>query len=353
MFGRSSQRVGLDIGTHSIKLVVMDKSGGKFRPVKVVKQDIYPSMNQYDPEGPKRSVAVPALSEVFNKAGLVSRKVKNLYSSIGGAQVSAKEISAVELDDEEMASAMLLEARKHLPLDGSQTMIDYQILGEDPKVADRVRVLIVAITRKLFTYHTDILRDLELKPGVIDIDQLAAINSYMIEKEIPDEGAVVFLNVGARKSNLTVFGRSDVFFTREIHVAGHVFTEELARKFNIEMGEAEKLKIEQGMNPQFKSADSESASPTLRVAEKNAMNRLGDEINRSLRYYVKESGQSYFTRIVVTGGSAALIGLDSMLQDRFNLPVEVFNPFKLFQFDGNGQYGPQFAVAFGLAMRGD
>ena len=353
MFGRSSQRVGLDIGTHSIKLVVLEKSGGRFRPVKAVKQDIYPSANNYDSEGPKRSVAVPALSEVFRKAGLNPRKVRNLYSAIGGAQVSAKEISAIHLDDEEMASAMLLEARKHLPLDGTQTMIDYQVLGEDPKTSDRVRVLIVATTKKLFTYHTDLLRDLEMKPGVVDIDQLASMNSYIAERDLPDEGALIFLNIGARKTSLTVFGRKDLFFTRDIPVAGYVFTEELSKKFNIELEKAERLKIEQGMNPDVQSTVVETAAPVIRMAEKNAVERLGDEINRSLRYYVKEAGQSYFTQIVISGGSSALKGMDEMLKNRFNLPVVTHDPLKEYSFDRNGLYGPQFAVAVGLAIRGD
>ena len=353
MFGRSNQRVGLDIGTHSIKLVVMEKSGGKHRISKAVKQDIYPDISQFDIDGPKRSVAVPALSEAFKKIGIQPRKVKNLYSNIGGAQVSAKEILTVHLDDEEMASAMLLEARKHIPLDGSQTIVDYQILGDDPDSVDRVRVLITATTKKLFDAHTEILKDLELKPGVIDIDQLAVINSYMMNQEMPEEGVVVFLNIGCRKTNLTVFGRRDMFFTREIVFAGHALTEALGKKFSISYAEAETVKIEQGMNPDIETTEGEGDKSMLRVREKAAMDKLADEINRSLRYYVKETGQSIFTRIVLVGGSAALNGLPEMLQEKFNTVIDVYDPFAANDYAGNGEFGPQFAVAVGLAMRGD
>lgn len=353
MFGRSNQRVGLDIGTFSIKLAIVEKSGGRFRPVKTVKQDIYPGGENYDPEGPKRSVAVPALSEVFKQAGLVPRKIRNLYSTIGGAQVSAKEIYAIHLDDEEMSSAMLLEARKHIPLDGSQTFIDYQILGEHPKEANKVRVLIAATTKKLFDSHVEMLRDLELRPGVVDIDQLAAINSYIIERELPDEGVMIFLNLGARKTNLTVFGRSDIFFTRDIPVAGHAFTEELVKKYSLDYPTAERIKIEQGLNPDLEDMEMEKAGSSFRVAEKSALVRLGDEINRSLRYYVKESGQSFYTQMILTGGSSSIKGLDEMLRNRFNLPVEIYDPLKSFDIASNGNYGPQFAIAVGLALRGD
>jgi len=354
MFGRSSHRVGLDIGTHSIKLVVMDKAGARYKIIKAVRQPIYPDIKQYDLDGPKRSVAVPALSEAFKKAGILPRKVRNLYSNISGAQVSAKEISAIHLDDEEMSSAMLLEARKHIPLDGSQTIIDYQIMGDDPKAADKVRVLIAATTRKLFDAHIEILRDLELKPGVIDLDQLASINSYMIGKELPEEGVMVFLNLGCRKTHLTVMGRRDMFFTREIGFAGHAFTEALAKKFNVDYTEAENMKLKHGLNPDVEIEETNGDNkPMLRVAEKSAMDKLADEINRSLRYYVKETGQSMFTRFVLSGGTAALTGLPEYFQEKFNVTVEVYDPLAANEYEGNGEFGPQFAVAVGLAMRGD
>ncbi len=353
MFGRSNQRVGLDIGSHSIKIVVMEKSGGRFRITKAVKQEIYPDINQYDIDGPKRSVAVPALSEAFKKLGIPPRKVKNLYSNIGGAQVSAKEISTVHLDDEEMASAMLLEARKHIPLDGSQTVIDYQILGDDPKSADKVRVLIAATTKKLFDAHTEILNDLELKVGVVDLDQLAGINSYIIGRELPEEGVLVFLNIGCRKTNLTVLGRKDMFFTRDINFAGHSFTEALAKKYNLSYAEAERIKIEQGMEPDLEVVKTVSDKPMLRMAQKSAMDKLADEINRSLRYYVKETGQSMFTKMILSGGTSSLKGLPEFLEDKFNTAVEVYDPLIANDFSPNGDYGPQFAVACGLAMRGE
>lgn len=353
MFGRSNQRVGLDIGTHSIKLVVMEKSGGKHRISKAVRQDIYPDISQFDIDGPKRSVAVPALSEAFKKVGIQPRKVKNLYSNIGGAQVSAKEILTVHLDDEEMSSAMLLEARKHIPLDGSATMIDYQILGDDPDSVDKVRVLIAATTKKLFDAHTEILKDLELRPGVIDIDQLAVINSYIINQEVPEEGVLVFLNVGCRKTNLTVFGRRDMFFTREIVFAGHQLTELLAKKYGLDYTEAEKVKQEQGMNPDLEAVGNGGEKSMLRVREKPAMEKLADEVSRSLRYYVKETGQSLFSKFILVGGSAGLKGLPEMLQEKFNTNIEVYDPLAAGEYSGNGEFGPQFAVACGLALRGE
>jgi type IV pilus assembly protein PilM len=355
MFGLGSNlRVGLDLGTHSIKVVVLEKVGPRFRVLKWKCSELYTGGEKYDPEGPKKSVAVPQLMKTITEAGLIPKKVKRLASCVGGQQVSAKEISSVMQTEAEMASSLLLEARKHIPLDGSETVVDYQLLGDDVHETDKVRVLLVATTRKLYEAHQDFLREIELKPGLIDIEPLAVLNSYVIHSQLPDEGVLIFLHVGAKRTVLSVFGRRDMFFTRDLPVAGQHFTEELMKNFGLDYETAENVKKTQGMTPDLeRRAGGESVS--LSMSERTTMEKLGDEINRSLRYYVKETGQSVFTHFVLTGGSAMLIGLDTYLSNKFNLPIELYNPFNQLDsrvpIDATNPY--QYAAAIGLAIRGD
>ena len=355
MFGlRSNLRVGLDLGSHSIKLVAVEKVGPRFRLVKWKCHEMYTGGDRYDPEGPKKSVAVPHLMKVMSDLQIIPKRIKRLASCIGGQQVSAKEISSVMQTESEMASSLLLEARKHIPLDGSETVVDYQILGDDVTDSDKVRVLLVATTRKNYETHQDYLREIELKPGVIDIESLATVNSYVIHSQLPDEGVVIFMNIGAKRTTLSVFGRKDTFFTRDLPVGGNNFTDELMRNYGLDYEEAERIKKEQGMTPDLPKKKGGDAT-SLAVAEKLTMDKLGDEVNRSLRFYVKESGQSVFTHIVLTGGGSMLPGLDTYLNNKFNLPIELYNPFNQLEsrvaVDIDNPY--QMAAAVGLAIRGD
>ncbi|MBU0519726.1 pilus assembly protein PilM, partial [bacterium] len=112
----SQQRIGLDIGSHSIKVAILEKSGSGFRLTKHLTTPLFSSGDTYDPEGPKKSVVVPRLADTFNQLGIAPRRVKFLASAIGGQAVAAKEIKTIQMSDEEMDSSLLLEARKHLPL---------------------------------------------------------------------------------------------------------------------------------------------------------------------------------------------------------------------------------------------
>jgi type IV pilus assembly protein PilM len=351
----SQQRVGLDIGSHSIKIVVLEKSGTQNRLKDYTVFPLYAEGEMFDPDGPKKSIVVPRLLNAFAQLNLQPRKIKHLASSIGGAAVAAKEINSVQMTDEEMDSSLMLEARKHLPLDGSETIVDYQILGDDPVESDKLRVLLVAATRKYFQTHLETLRDIELKPGIVDIDQLALLNAYLALNDLPDDGVQIFLNIGCRKTNLSVLGRKNLFFTRDIPIAGYTFTQDLMKRYNLSYEDAERIKITQGMEPNLpRSSVSGEDAAGLQLAEKGSFERLGDEINRSLRYYVKETGQSYFHSIVLTGGSARLAGLDDFLQRKFNLPVTLYNPCAGLETGGKDiETGTQLAVAVGLALRAE
>jgi type IV pilus assembly protein PilM len=349
----SHQQVGLDIGTHSIKVAILEKVGNNFRMVKHGIFNIYDQGETFDPEGPKRAVTVPRLLSAFTEMGQTPRKVKHLASAIGGQAVAAKEIKSIQMTDEEMDSSLLLEARKHLPLDGSENIVDYQILGDDPTEAEKVRVLLVAATRKYFQNHLEMLRDIELRPGLVDIDQLAVLNSYVSQNDLPDEGVIISLNVGCKKTTLSVVGRRNFFFTRDIPIAGWVFTQELMKRYGLTYDDAEQTKSLQGMNPDLPLA-STSEENGLKLAEKGSVEKLGDEINRSLRYYIKESGQTYFQNIHLTGGSAKLPGLEDFFEKKFSLPVSIYNPCTALDTGGKEIYeGAQLAVAVGLALRAE
>jgi len=349
---KSNLRVGLDVGSHSIKLVFVDRSGSKYRLVDYRVRELYTGDTPYSPDGPRNAQAVPVLLEMFYELGVSPKRIKFLASSVGGHTTSAKEISSLQMPEEEMASALLLEARKHLPLDGSETVVDYQVIGDDPKDSEKVRVLLTATTKKTFEAHLDLLREVELNPGIIDLEPLAALNSYMLFTELPDEGVIVFMNLGCKKTTMVVVGRKDQFFTRDLPVAGMHFTNEIMKLMGMKYQEAERHKTEFGMNTEASEVPIKEGGG-LKLAEKPTLDKFGDELNRSLRFYVKETNQGMFNRFVLAGGSAPLPELKTYLEDRFNVPTEIHNPLSHMELGGKSVPNPpQLSAAIGLALRG-
>lgn len=343
--------VGLDVGYHSVKAVVVERSGSRYKLLHRGVRPLWGGSVKYDPDGPKRSQVTPVIVDLFRSFRLSPKKQKDVRSLVDSPQVAAKEINAIPLEDKEMASAMLLEARKHIPLDGSETQVDYQVLGDHPEEADKVRVLLVASSKKTFENHLATLKEVDIRPTIVDYDALANANSYLNYNELPDEGLVVMLDIGVRKTGITIMGRKERFFTREVAVGGHTFTEELMAKYGLSFDDAERVKHEQGLDPDL--PQQEGGDDELRLASKSALDRFGDEVNRTLRYYVKETGQSFFNRFVLLGGGAGLKEISSYLENKFRANVEVYDPFLHMEIvGGNGEGHPaQYAAAVGLAIR--
>ena len=63
--------------------------------------------------------------------------------------MAVKQIRSISLSAEELESSLIFEARKHLPLDDTEAILDYQIL-DGSSDSQNLEILMVATTKKAF-----------------------------------------------------------------------------------------------------------------------------------------------------------------------------------------------------------
>jgi type IV pilus assembly protein PilM len=367
MFGKKKTSIGLDIGSNSIKCVELEKSDNVVTLKNFVIQPIYADDVRYDPEKEDVSQAASALSVAIREMGLTPKNVKGLISSLNGSAVNVKQIRTVPLTDEELETSLRFEARKHLPVTGSQMILDYQVLdlgnGDEKgkkkeKDSGELDVLLVVTSQKAFQRHVSILQQIELTPGIVDVEILAILNSYLYFNTVRRDEMYVFLNIGAERTNLAIFDPVGLFFARDLAFAGNHFTDDLIKMYEVDYDVAERIKREKGIFPsdnQDQAGSSIKMGGSISIAEKPVYESLLDEIHRSLRYYFKECGKNNFAKVILTGGSAKIPNIDSYLTEELNLPVEIYNPLRNLEISDelNMEYSsePQLAQAIGLALR--
>jgi len=344
------ESIGLDIGNHSIKMVHLKKTHHGFKllnceSLSTIPEGVEPVFSDLSPDR-----YGPILSQLVRTMKLKPKKIKHLVSSIGGDNTSIKQIKTIFLPDEELESALFFEAKKHLPISGSEMNLDYQVLNVEEKT-NNMNILLASSTKASLTEHSNILTSAGLTPGIVDLESLAVANSYMLNSET-DEGVYIILNIGAFKTNMVICSPTSKFFARDIARGGFDFTKEIMKKLKKSYQEAERFKLENGLNEKEIKKDKASII-ALDITEKNTAELITQEVKRSLRFYVKEAGNSDFRKILLVGGSASLKGLPEYITEQLQVPTEVFNPFKnLDESDRPGTTNdPQFAVAMGLAMR--
>lgn len=348
--GSSNQTLGLDIGTHSIKAVLCESHHKNPRILKAGVREIRGETG-YEPKKLRRAETLLTLRELMSEMRITPSKVKSLVTALGGPATSMKEIVSVRMSEEELASSLIFEARKHLPLDDSDTIIDHQSLGEDPEDPQKSRILLVATTRKMYGWHEAILKEAGFKVGVVDLEPLALLNSFNMTQQLPDQGLLLFLSLGARGTQFIVTGHQSRVFFREIPIGGFHLSEDLARQQSLPIEEAEVRKCRQGIEAFHPGG--QDGKPALALQQRTVIEDFLDEVRRTLRFYAKETGKSDFGKVMLTGGGAAMPGLPELLADKFSLPVEIWDPLAGLEGAPAGARGPQFAHCVGLALRRD
>ena len=82
------------------------------------------------------------------------------------------------------------------------------------------------------------------------------------------------------------------------------------------------------------------------------------EVQKTFDFFKATASTDQIGRIMLSGGASRVEGFAESLQERFNTPVEMFDPFrkvtldaKKFPADQRASIAPTAAVAVGLAVR--
>ena len=344
--------IGIDIGKYKIKIVELESSNDKVEIKKIGSISVFEDLNTFDLEKISRSQLEASVYDLAQELGINSKKAKNVVSSISGSMVDIMEVSTLDMPDQELSISLELEAKKHIPLDGTDPIIDYQHLGVNSKEIDKINVLLASTTKNIIKEHAALIKNAGFKPNIFDSDPIAISNNYQFNNNLPEEGTDVILNIGTSNTNLIVWGKNCPFFNRNIDISGNYFTNEIMRQFNVDYKTAEDMKFEKGINVFDTEQESETENMGISVEKRTPFNEFSEEIKRTLRFYMKNNNQAFFNNFYITGGSSNLPGLSDFIASTLNVNVEVLDPIKNINNSIKVDDLNQYTTAIGLALRG-
>ena len=225
--------LGIDIGKYSIKIVELLKDKDKVYVNNIGKINNFSDLNKFDPEKITKTQFSASIQDLCKKLNIKPRKIKKVTSSLPGDTIDIRQITTLEMPEDELVVSLELEAKKHVPLDGTDAIIDYHHLGGHNEKLDQINILLATTTKSKINDHADILKNLGIKPGIFDANPIALANIYQHNNKLPDEGADVVINIGNSSTTLIVWGGNSGFFTREISISGNNITNEIMQKFKL------------------------------------------------------------------------------------------------------------------------
>ena len=340
--------VGLDIGTAAVKLVHLDKTADGYTLIHASAEQITLCPNDEKQQQRNRAAAVRSC---LSKANLRS---KNIVCGVSGPEVVVRSFTFPPLPAQAVEQAVQMEARQVCPLDMQQSVLDYQLIANDPtqspsKVQPRHGVMAVA-TQRVIQEAQRLVTEAGAKPVMVDVNALVLLNCINEIIPLNPQETVAVIDVGGSQTNVIIYGHDGLPFVRDINIAGARIVQQISKATNTAEKEIWQIFAQE---PSPTQLDNE-----FLLALNNAVVPLAGAVNETLRFYSFQEKKSVVDRIFLCGGFALIDAFVEFLTDALSVPVEMLNPFSIIQNNSGTdrnetlkRNGPVFAVAAGLAMR--
>jgi type IV pilus assembly protein PilM len=348
LFANSKTIVGLDIGSSAVKAVELKPAGKGYKVTAFAAEPVPPDAIVDGAIIDAGSVA-EAIRRVFE--GNKAFKSKDVCASLSGNAVIVKKITLPVMTENELAESIYWEAEQYIPFDIQDVNLDYQILdpGTGPNSRGSMDVLLVAAKKEKIGDYTNVIAQAGRTPVIVDVDAFALQNAFEANYGLDAGRIVVLLNAGASAININILQGDQSVFTRDISMGGNAYTEAVQKELDLPFDSAEQLK--KGIP--VDGATFEEAQPVLRAVTENVLL----EIQKTFDFFKASASTDHIDRIMLSGGASRVDGFHQMVQERFNAPVEDFDPFRTVTWDAKKLGGepadmaPSAAVAVGLALR--
>jgi type IV pilus assembly protein PilM len=344
--GKSTQVLGLDISSTTVKLLELSRAGGRYRvesyAVSSLPQDAVIEKSVNDVDGVANAIrAVIAQSRT---------KLKNVSAAVAGSSVITKLIDMPDgLSEDELETQLTLEADQFIPYPLDEVSIDFEIQGPSPENDNQVEVLLAACRRETIESRVEAIEGSDLVPKIIDVEAYAMERAFSLvqaQLDLEEDATVAIVDIGATMTTLSVLHNGQTVYTREQLFGGKQLTDEIMRRYGLPLEEAGLAKRQGGLPDDYE--------PEVLEPFKDA---VVQQVARSLQFFFSSSQYSDVDHIVLAGGVASMEGLQELVQERLGTSTTVANPFAQMSVSPRvnsvalGSDAPAMMIACGLALR--
>lgn len=348
MFGKHKRLLGVDIGSHAIKAVLLKRSGKGGVSVELEKIALEPVAPQVIVEGD--IIDSVAVIEVLDRLLRDMRlRVNDVAISLSGNSVIIKKISVPKMSDEELEESIQWEAEQYIPFEIDEVMIDYHPLSASQD-GSTMNVVLVAVKKDKVNDYTSVISQVGKNTALVDVDVFAIQNCFEINYPDMKGANIGLVNIGASVTSINVLENGGTAFWRDIMIGGNRHTEALQRNLGLGVEQAEDAK--RGF--EIESAAPDAVVPVLDQASEEIV----DMIAKTFDFYFGSPDSISLEKIFASGGAACTPGLIDLLSGRLGTAVEIVDPFRNLTVNPNKfdvEYirgmAANFSVAVGLALR--
>ncbi|GAA6172605.1 pilus assembly protein PilM [Colwellia sp. KU-HH00111] len=344
---KTPMMVGIDIGSHAVKAVLLSQGNDGY------------VLEAFAIEPMARGAIVDREIQDIEAVGNVIAKIrqsipfkaKDAATAVSGQTVITKVIYMdVVLNEEELASQIEIEADSLIPYPLDEVSLDFESLDVNESDPSKVNVLLSAARTESIEARVAALDAGDFNTKVVDVESYAVSRSHdLCLSQLPDDAAdktVAIVDIGAAMTLFSVTRAGKHLYSRDQMFGGEQYTRSIVSYYNKSFEAAEEAKITNDLPPNYTF---EVLAPFHTV--------LIQQVRRAIQMFLTTSGADKVDYIIVSGGTAAIEGLEQLLTDELGIHTVIANPFNAMTFGASinenalAQVAPQLTVATGLALR--
>lgn len=288
--------LGIDIGTHSLKVVSM--KGSRHSSV-VAYAEVGVPDNSIRPQGiqEKEKIIISLKTAIEN---LLPKRVpvKFACTSLPESSVFTKVITLPKMNKNELNSAIQGEISQILPKPAEEMEIDHQLLGGTNTQSD---VLVIAADRILVTDMIEIVEKVGL--DIIRLETKPAALGRLIIGH--DNHPTILIDIGANTSSISIYDWSQIRITATVPVGGDHWQTAITPHENNDLKTTKSI--------------AEDFIPTLQT--------IIEETENAIHYYQNRSISARpINKILLAGGGSQLKGIEKVFQEKLGIETAIAAP---------------------------
>ncbi|MGO1713397.1 MAG: type IV pilus biogenesis protein PilM [Senegalia sp. (in: firmicutes)] len=232
MFGKKV--LSLDIGNKNIKILQSNITNKIFTLEKAI--TIETPKNSIDDGNIMNSEYLSSyIKENLDKEGI---KAKYGIITLDYSNIISREIILPSAKKDEIEEMVKYEIEEFLPITMSDYVLDYRKREEfiDKDNSKKLRLLVVAIPKKIVKGYMELLNTLELEPLALDLNS-NAISKLVLKgiklngKAIEKKNTVTFLDIGHKNTNISFISDGINMFNRVINTGTSDLSEDITDQY--------------------------------------------------------------------------------------------------------------------------
>ncbi len=332
---------GLDIGTTAIRVVQM--RGGKTKVlVNYGSIEIDPRISRSDANVDQQKLAA-AIKEVIKQANI---STPNVAVGLPSQKVFSTVVDVDRLSPAELEKTIRFQADSLIPTPLTESKVDWALLGDSPKEASKVELLLSSVSNNFIEQRLDLLESIGLNVIAFEPDSLAITRSLLAPNAA---SATLILDMGDIATDLIITLNDAPRLIRSIPVGIEGIIKSAQQSLGIDEKQAQQFVFKFGMSK-------DKLEGQIFNAISGTVDVLLAEIEKSIKFFNTRYPNSKIERVLVTGGASTLPEFPLTIANKFGISVEIGNSWRNATFPAQKQnellaVSSRFAVATGLAER--